>query len=206
MADIRASTFPVPSSGVQLTTFTHTSGTSTRTLTYIVPGQAALPLRFSSLGYWEDTDFTTGITHAAAISFGSRTFANDIPTSGTASYSGTMIGSAVEGTNILSLTADAIATANFANRIVSVATNNSMKMDRSTSVSIADAGYNFTGTLSNPAGVNSLSGTLTTANGKTGSATGNYYGPQAAELGFTFRLTSPGGGQPFIGGAALRRQ
>jgi hypothetical protein len=205
MADIRASTFPA-TSGVQLTTFSHTSAGSTRTLTYVVPGQSVLPLRYSSLGYWEMTDLTTGVTHSVALSFGSRTFGTDIPTTGTASYAGTMIGTAVEGTALFSLTADAIGTANFGNRTLAVATNNSMKMDRTSGISTPDAGYNLTGTLSHQMGVNSLSGTLTSVNGRSGPALGNYYGPQAAEVGFTFQLNAPGGGQPFAGAAALRKQ
>ncbi len=59
------------------------------------------------------------------------------------------------------------------------------------------------GTLSYPAATNALSGTLTTADGKTGAATGNFYGPQAAELGVTFKLGSPSG--TLVGGAALKR-
>jgi hypothetical protein len=194
--------------GVQIQTLRRTGNGSARTLTYIVPSTGVSGLRFSSLGVWDRADLTTGIVNqTAAISFGSRTLGSDVPTVGTASYSGFLVGSAVEVPGQqLSITALAVATADFGARNVAFSSASSAKTDRVTGVLTADAGYNVTGTLTWAAGSNTLGGTVNSANGKTGPATGAFYGPQAAEMGVTFALTGPAGAQPFIGGAGLKKQ
>jgi transferrin binding protein len=182
-------------------------GVTRRTVTYIVPDLASTnpyKLQFSSLGVWSTTDIASGqLTNAIAFSVGTRTLGTDIPTTGTASYLGSMLGVAVEGSSQYSVAADASALANFGARSVAVQTTNSMRTDLSNSAASAAPGYNMTGTLTYPAATNALSGTMTTADGKTGTASGNFYGPQASELGMTFKLTSPSGS--LVGGAALKR-
>jgi hypothetical protein len=194
--------------GVQMPTLKHTSGGSVRTLTYIVPSTAASGLRFSSLGVWDRADVTTGIINqSAAISFGSRTLVSDLPNTGTATYSGFVLGNAIESPGQqFSVTALATATADFGARSVSLISANSAKTARATGMATPDAGYNVAGTLTYAAGSNALAGNVTSANGKTGPAVGAFYGPQAAEMGVTFSLTSPGGTQPFVGGAGLKKQ
>ena len=184
-----------------------TSGGTRRTVTYVVPDADSgnpYKLQFSSLGVWNTADAATGqISNALAFSVGTRTLGSDIPTTGTASYYGAMLGIAVEGTSQYSVSANASALANFGARNVSMQTTNSVRTDLATGAVGAVPGYDMTGTLTYPAATNGLSGTLTTADGKTGAATGNFYGPQAAELGVTFKLTSPSGS--LVGGAALKR-
>jgi hypothetical protein len=183
------------------------SGGTRRTVSYIVADKASsnpLQLQFSSLGVWSTSDLATGqITNAVAFSVGTRTAGPDIPTTGTATYFGTMLGVAVEGSSQFRVGADASALANFGTQNVSLQTQNSVRTDLATGAASVAPGYNMTGTLTYPAGSNSLSGTMTTADGKTGIATGNFYGPQAAELGTTFKLTSPTG--TLVGGTALKR-
>jgi hypothetical protein len=183
------------------------SGGTRRTVTYIVPDTDStnpFRLQFSSLGVWSTTDVATGqITNAVAFSVGTRTLGSDIPATGTATYFGQMLGVAVEGPSQFSVGANASALANFGTQNVSLQTQNSVKTDLATGAVSAASGYDMTGTLSYPAGTNALSGTMTTADGKTGTATGNFYGPKAAELGTTFKLTSPTG--TLVGGAALKR-
>jgi hypothetical protein len=183
------------------------SGGTRRTVTYIVPDSDSTNpyrLQFSSLGVWNTADVATGkISEVVAFSVGTRTLGSDIPTTGTGTYFGTMLGIAVEGTSQFSVGANAGATANFATRNVSLQTTNSVKTDLATGAVTAAGGYDMAGTLTYPAATNALSGTLTTADGKTGAATGNFYGPQAAELGVTFKLTSPTG--TLVGGAGLKR-
>lgn len=183
------------------------SGGTRRTVTYIVPDSDStnpFRLQFSSLGVWNTADVASGkITEAVAFSVGTRTLGSDIPTTGTATYSGAMLGIAVEGANQFSIGANAGALANFATRNVSFQTTNSVKTDLATGAVTAAGGYDMLGTLTYPAATNGLSGTLTSADGKTGTATGNFYGPQAAELGVTFKLTSPTG--TLVGGAGLKR-
>jgi transferrin binding protein len=183
------------------------SGGTRRTVTYIVPdADSSNPykLQFSSLGVWNTADAATGqITNAVAFSVGTRTLGTDIPTTGTANYFGYMLGIAVEGSNQFSVGANASAIANFGARSVAVQTTNSVATDLATKAVAAAPGYDMSGTLTYPAATNALSGTMTTADGKTGTASGNFYGPQAAELGMTFKLASPSG--TLVGGAALKR-
>ncbi len=189
------------------------NNTSTRrTVTSITPDATStnpFKLQFSSLGVWNtaniDTSGNATMTNAAAFSVGTRTLGTDIPTTGTANYQGAMLGVAVEGSSQYSVAADAAAVANFGVRNVSVRTTNSVRTDMATGAAGAAPGYNMSGTLTYPAATNALSGTMTTADGKTGTASGNFYGPQAAELGMTFKLTSPTGTGTLVGGAALKR-
>lgn len=194
--------------GVQIPTLRRTGAGSARTLTYLVPSTGVSGLRFSSLGVWDRADLTTGIINQmAAISFGSRTLGADVPTTGTATYSGFVLGNAIESAGRqFSITALATATADFGARSIAFTSANSAKTDRATLAISADPGYNLTGTLTYSAGSNTLAGTLNSANGKSGPATGAFYGPQAAEMGVTFSLTGIGGVQPFVGGAGLKKQ
>ena len=192
-------------SGVQIPTAKRSDGTGVRTFTYIVPSNGASGLRFSSLGVWDRADLATGtINQMAAISFGSRTLASDVPRTGTGTYQGFLIGNAIETGGQFAISAGATATADFGARSIAFQSTGSTKTDRSTGVAVADTGYNVTGTLTYSAGSNTLAGTLTSANGKTGTAGGAFYGPQAAEMGVTFSLSS-GGAQPFVGGAGMKR-
>jgi hypothetical protein len=184
------------------------SGGTRRTVSYIVPDtdtSNAFRLQFSSLGVWNTVDVATGqMTNAVAFSVGTRTLGSDIPTTGTATYFGYMLGVAVEGASQFSVSANASALANFGTRSVAVQTQNSVKTDLGgNNAPTSAANYDMTGSLGYAAGTNSLSGTVTTADGKTGAATGNFYGPQAAELGMTFKATSAEG--TLVGGAALKR-
>jgi hypothetical protein len=176
-----------------------------RTLITYTPGLAGLNLQYSNLGVWDKTDVATGsVTDVAAVSFGNRTAGSDIPTTGTATYNGWLSGVALESGGAQTIFSLANATADFGNRSVALSTSQSLKTDRASNVVSSDPGYNLSGTLTYAPGVNALSGTLTTANGKSGPAAGVFYGPRAAELGVTFNLSS-GGSQPFVGAAALKR-
>src|SRR4051812_10990456 len=106
-------------SGVQIPTARRSDSTGVRTLTYVVPSSGASGLRFSSLGVWDRADLTTGtITQMAAISFGSRTLGADVPTTGTGSYSGFLIGNAIEAGGQFAISALASASANFGTRSI----------------------------------------------------------------------------------------
>jgi hypothetical protein len=191
--------------GVEVATAQRGAGTK-QTLMYNVPSGDGFNLRYSSLGIWDQSDVAGNITQSIAMSYGSRTLGTDIPTTGTANYVGVMLGNAIEGAGqSYSVNALATATADFGARNVALSTSGSVLTHRTTGAISDGSGYNLSGTLTYPAATNALSGTLTTANGKTGQAVGHFYGPQAAELGVTFKLNSAGGTQPFVGGAALKR-
>jgi hypothetical protein len=198
---------PTVINNVQIPTARRSDSTGVRTLTYIVPSNGASGLRFSSLGVWDRADLTTGtITQMAAFSFGSRTLGADVPTTGTGSYSGFLVGNAIEAGGQFSISALASATADFGAHSIAFSSTGSAKTDRKGGVPMtADAGYNLIGTLTFTPGSNTLAGTLSSTNGKTGTAGGAFYGPQAAEMGVTFSLTNNTGGAPFVGGAGLKK-
>jgi hypothetical protein len=198
MADASGSLASIP-------VLTHTNGNIKTSLTTFVPGQTGLNLQYSNLGVWDQYDLASNtLKQTVVVSFGAKTLGSDIPVTGTATYNGFLIGSAVESAGSYSIWAMANATASFSDRLVSFATSQSLKTDKSTGLITPDPGYNLSGTLGYSAGVNALSGTLTTANGKSGPGAGTFYGPQAQEVHVTFRVTSPGGTQPFVGGAAMK--
>ena len=192
----------------RIDTASHSDSVTTRTVTYIAPDTddtKASRLQFSSLGVWNATDIATGnVTQAVAFSVGTRTAGSDIPTTGTANYNGFMLGNAFEaGGGQFAVNANAAAFADFGARSVNYSTTGSTKTDLRSGALSQAANYDMNGTLTYAAGVNALSGTVKTADGKTGAATGNFYGPQAAELGLTFKATSSTG--TLVGGAALKR-
>lgn len=180
-----------------------TSGGVTREFVYIQPATSS-SLRYSSLGIWRQTD-ASSLTDMAFISFGSKTAGSDIPTAGTATYTGAILGFATEGVGAnYTIKAPAIAIADFGARSVMLASTLSIKTDQATLLTYSDNSYNLSGTLTYAAGNNALSGTISTV-GKTGTATGVFYGPQAAEIGGTFRTSEAGGTKMFAGGFGLKQ-
>lgn len=180
-----------------------TSGGVTREFVYIQPATSS-SLRYSSLGIWRQTD-ASSLTDMAFISFGSKTAGSDIPTAGTATYTGAILGFATEGVGAnYTIKAPAIAIADFGARSVMLASTLSIKTDQATLLTSSDNSYNLSGTLTYAAGNNALSGTISTV-GKTGTATGVFYGPQAAEIGGTFRTSEAGGTKMFAGGFGLKQ-
>jgi hypothetical protein len=181
-----------------------TSGTVTREWVYIQPTVSS-SLRYSTLGIWVQTDSSTSATDTAFISAGSKTVGSDIPTAGMASYTGAILGFATEGIGAnYTIKAPAFAVADFGARSVTLNSALSIKTSHATLETTFDNNYNLSGTLTYSAGNNALSGTISTV-GKTGSATGVFYGPQAAEIGGTFRVSDPGGTGMFAGGFGLKQ-
>ena len=181
-----------------------TSGTVTRELVYIQPTVSS-SLRYSTLGIWTQTDASSLTTDMAFISAGSKTVGSDIPTAGMASYTGAILGFATEGIGAnYTIKAPAFAVADFGARSVTLNSALSIKTNHATLATSFDNNYNLSGTLTYSAGSNALSGTISTI-GKTGSATGVFYGPQAAEIGGTFRVSDPGGANMFAGGFGLKQ-
>lgn len=185
-----------------------TSGGVTREFVYIQPATPATPssLRYSSLGIWRQTG-ASSLTDMAFISFGSKTAGSDIPTAGTAAYTGSILGFATEGGGAnYTIKAPAAAFADFGARSVRLVSALSLKTNQTTLQTSLDRGYDLSGTLTYAAGNNALSGNIRTDDGKTGTATGVFYGPQAAEIGGTFRTSDEvGGAKMFAGGFGLKK-
>lgn len=150
-------------------------------------------LSHMAFGEWNTN--TTGLQNSPVggfFAFGNATLGTAIPTTGTATYAGRWQG-----------LSNGIA---FATRIDGPITGTALFTNRTVGLSALDSTglLRFAGTLSYAAGVNSLSGPI--ANGTlTGSATAQFFGPVAQELGGVFRLTQGSGTPQLIGSFGMKQ-
>ena len=167
---------------------------------------------YMAYGYWTN-DIHCGSPISCLFSpeggyfaFGVLTPGPAIPTTGQATYSGNFFGSFFTNTTGTNVAGNLTASADFAQRTVGLSTTN-----------VSPSGYGFSGTLSYAAGINALSGPLSTtasdANGPlaTGTANAHFYGPNAEEIGGAFRMqravASPSGTQnnTYVGSFGAKR-
>jgi hypothetical protein len=156
---------------------------------------------YQSYGVWI-TGRGTGSGTAGAATVGAATVGTNIPTTGSGTFTGTSAGLYVSPTgNYLVTTAYMTANVSFANRTVNFNTVDTAATSAANALNgnfgTLTPALNLTGTLNYGAGSNRISGTVTTAgsaNGTpmTGTATGNFYGPNANEIGGTFSVTGSG--------------
>lgn len=190
----------------QLAAYSKTDIYSTRSLLYFVP--SASLFRYSTLGYWEHVR-SDGLVNAGFVSAGIPTVGADIPTTGTATYTGFSLGILNDGTQNYYVGATASASADFGARTIAFTTADSAKAPVSNpSAAVSDPTLNLSGTLIYSAGANGFSGSLSTgdtgANGVlTGTASGQFYGPAAVEMGGAYQLQ--GGSAKMAGGFALKQ-
>ena len=85
------------------------------------------------------------------------------------------------------------ANADFTNRSIGFATSNTQVTDLSGTTIGPNLGLNLSGNLTYSAGTNQFSGPVsTTSPALSGTATGQFYGPTANEIGGTYGLTGSG--------------
>lgn len=180
----------------------------------------ALGFEYSALGIWEcEACPGSGIAPSVGgyFSMGAITFITDIPTTSTANYSGKLVGTYADNTNVYSVGASALANANFGTQTVTFWTENTQKVIKNsggtptldTNLDIKPSVLTTTLTSTTPG--YQLKGTLETKGGMRGPADALYYGPQAAELGGTFFVSdnpvNPGAStKQMVGGFALKKQ
>jgi len=145
---------------------------------------------YQSFGAWlSETSATTGTVEFA--SFGWPTAGANIPTTSTANFSGLSSGLYVDSTEELFVTASQVSVAaDFSAQSLDFSTSSTVKVDMLGNLTAAST-LDMTGTLTYTAGSNGFSGTVTTAGGLTGTSTGQFYGPNAEELGGVFSLDGP---------------
>ncbi len=170
---------------------------------YALPVSATLsPAGYSyqTFGSWALTDKVTGVVSEYFFSTGAPTVGGTIPTSGTASYTGHATGNYLDANTREPATVSATmnATANFASASVAFSTTGTTTLSANTpgGTPTANPGLNLTGTLNYTAGNNTFTGTVATANGMSGNATGRFYGTGIAAATATKVAKSP----PEIGG------
>lgn len=176
----------------------------------LIMDPASIGLSYSTLGEWgfkaapSDTAF-----HAGNFIIGVRTSPGDIPSSGTATYNGVMVGTLSRQTvDIYKVGAQATATANFspgsATILVST-TNTRLTSLTNLAAPVVNPGtiYDISGTLTYAA-INNLTGTVSSNSGMTGNANARFFGPAARELGGTFFISN-GSSEQMSGAFALKR-
>jgi hypothetical protein len=172
---------------------------------------------YQSFGAWT-TGWADGAESAAASSFGAPTMEfpgtstpgdGTVPSSGTATFVGALVGLYVNtagGGSVVA--ADLRVTANFSERTLGVASSNTISTRDPSGAALATArpDLNVSGTLSYSAGSSAFSGTLANAAGTMGGTSrGQFYGPQAEELGGAFTLRSAAGVESFVGAYGAKR-
>jgi hypothetical protein len=176
------------------------------------PDFAFTSLNYSSAGVWAHRGFAgTVATGAAAV--GVATGRADLPTTGTATYSGAFIGRQVDIDGERDLVeANATSTANFGTGVVSFETTNSRSRG-----GVSDPTLDLIGTMtfqsSNGVRQNQLRGPVSTKTGAmTGEVRGNFFGPASStsappELGgsVAVRTTTPGIRRSMVGGFVMKR-
>lgn len=161
------------------------------------PYLAATPNLYVGLGYWQANRTAGGIqnTRLTAFTYGFDTPANDVPRSGQAHYQPDVVGFlAVPGRELLVVQGLGSFNVDFAvgsYRMISYLSEAAVVTDTGTVGALLlqsggrlAAGGKFDGLLTYRSGVTDL---------MTGSMTGGFYGPGAAELGASFQATNSAG-------------
>lgn len=155
--------------------------------------------QYQTFGVWE-----TGRGEASgtfgSVSDGIPTTASAIPTTGNATFTGLTGGVYVDstGSNDYITASELTANVDFLNRQVALTTANTQKVHTITADASPAPNLNMAGILNYGAGSNTFSGNVT-ATGLTGESTGQFYGPNAEELGGVFSLEGTGV-ETYIGG------
>ena len=160
---------------------------------------------YQTFGVWL-TGYGTGSGTFGALSVGAQTPVSGVPTTGTATFAGGLLGAYVDagGAGYL-VEADFTANVDFASRTVSISSTNTVKTNVNTGAVTTAADLNLTGTLTYYPATNGFAGSVATAGGLSGSADGQFYGPGAEELGGTFFTGRSGSVESFIGSFGAKR-
>lgn len=159
---------------------------------------------YQTFGIWE-TGRGTGSGTIGAITGGAQTTGSAIPITGNVTFSGIAAGMYLDvaGTADYITASSLSANVNFLNRSINLSTTGTQKINTITAASSSATNLNMTGTLTYAPGVNSFAGNVS-ATGLSGTSTGQFYGPNAEELGGIFSLTGAGM-ENFAGGYGAKQ-
>ena len=167
----------------------------------------AMGWEYQSFGVWNDNNKSRpggGEVFVVGASYGAGTPASAIPSSGSATFTGKLVGLHIsELGHGSSAVADLSVHANFSARSLNLASTGT-RLTRDQMTATAAPQLNVSGVLTYSAGANTFSGTLATANGLAGASTGRFYGPAAQEVGGAFALRGSGT-ETFVGAYGAKR-
>jgi hypothetical protein len=171
------------------------------TATLIAPYVDYFGWNYQSYGVWISGQ-GTGSGTVGVASVGAVTPVSGIPATGTGNFSGNTSGVYVNSSGQAFYTVGAMnATANFAARTVAFSTSGTVAVNLATGTSSPDSSLNLTSNMTFAGGT--MVGPITSVSGMSGTASGNFYGPSAQEIGGTYTLQ--GGGASLIGGFGGKR-
>lgn len=179
-------------------------GATNATSNALLANHVALGWDYQTFGVWETgLDNTQGTFGAFSVGV---TAGTAIPTTGTATFIGEVAGSYVPATPGVgyAVLADLTVTADFDTRSLDFKTTNTVvSPDWTTFTSKGE--LNLGGTLTYEAGTNTFTGTVATTGSTplTGDSSGQFYGPNAEELGGVFFVQ--GGGATYTGAYGAAR-
>lgn len=145
---------------------------------------------YQTYGVWI-TGQGVGVGTAGAASVGSTTPGTSVPTAGSATFVGNAIGMYTNGLTSATV-ASMTANVDFSQRTIGFVTSGTVAAGFNGSGAVNATYLNLSGTLAYSPGANSFGGAVRSANGMTGTAAGNFYGPNATEIGGTYALSNTG--------------
>lgn len=179
-----------------ITAYAKSSGTKTDHLALFNPGagNTQLALTYASYGGWQSTN-TAGTSADIGTTFfvyGVKTAPGDLPGSGTASYRTTLDGVFAGNGGLYTLSGTSAILADFAAGTIDFSM--SPKGRNIADGSVKDFG-DLLGSGTIGSGTSAFTGTsdLPSVNGYSATLSGQFFGPQAAEVGAAFQLTGADG-------------
>jgi len=156
------------------------------------PTDPANNWEYQSFGAWMTDRSMPGSTFGA-FSMGAQTAGSAIPTTASATFTGSAGGIYIDSTATdYTVSSDVTVTANFLNRSLDFDTSGTQITNIDTGTTTAAANLDMTGTLTYLTAKNNFSGPVTTTS-LNGTTTGHFYGPSAEEVGGVFNLTGAPG-------------
>lgn len=153
----------------------------------------ALGWEYQTLGAWQ-TGLGTGSGTIGSISVGAPTPGAGIPTTGTAVFAGNVQGIHVDSAGAqYYVVGDVVVATDFAARAMSLATTNTSTISIPGIVTTPAPSLELSGSMTYAPATNSFAGAMSSAGGMVGTTRGQFYGPNAEEVGGVFIVQTPAG-------------
>jgi len=160
---------------------------------------------YQTFGVWGGYGNFSVAASSNATSVGSATPATGMPTAGTAMFTGVAGGifATPSGASYLT-TASMAASVDFGARVVGFATGGTVATSTFTTTSTSAPALNLVGRFAINPGTSQFSGSVVSSGGMSGGASGQFYGPNANEIGGSFGVANASIGA-MIGGFGGKR-
>lgn len=159
---------------------------------------------YQTFGAWGSYADGPKPTNTNAVSLGSVTTVTGMPATGSANFAGYAAGFFYQGAAGYFTTANMNAGVDFAARTIAFSTNSTLVSGAATgAATVANPSLNMTGFGTYASGTSKFNGNVSTENGMIGTMSGQFYGPNANEIGGTYSVNGSQG--TAIGGFGGKR-